>query len=54
MHHEWLKTLVDLPQDPKDLEREKFVRTGTEVGRACLALTPDYVVTVPGCNRASS
>ena len=28
--YEWLKTLVDLPQDPKDLERE-FVRTGTEV-----------------------
>ena len=28
--YEWLKTLVDLPQDPKDLERE-FVRTGTEI-----------------------
>ena len=28
--YEWLKTLVDLPQDPKDLERE-FIRTGTEV-----------------------
>ncbi len=28
MSYEWLKTLVDLPQGSKDLERE-FVRTGT-------------------------
>lgn len=28
--YEWLKTLVDVPQDPHDLERE-FIRTGTEV-----------------------
>ncbi len=27
--YEWLKTPADLPQDPKDLERES--RTGTEV-----------------------
>lgn len=28
--YEWLKSMVDLPQDPQDLVRE-FVRTGTEV-----------------------
>lgn len=28
--YEWLKTMVDLPEDPLDLEKE-FVRTGTEV-----------------------
>lgn len=28
--YEWLKTMVDLPEDPADLVRE-FVRTGTEV-----------------------
>ena len=28
--YEWLKTMVDVPEDPQDLVRE-FVRTGTEV-----------------------
>ena len=28
--YEWLKTMVDVPDDPKDLVAE-FVRTGTEV-----------------------
>ena len=28
--YEWLKTMVELPDDPQDLCRE-FVRTGTEV-----------------------
>ncbi len=40
----WLKTLVDLPQDPKDLERE-FVRTGTEVEAVeRVGANLDYVV----------
>lgn len=43
--YEWLKTLVDLPQDPKDLERE-FVRTGTEVEAVeRVGANLDYVVT---------
>ena len=28
--YEWLKTMVELPEDPAELVRE-FVRTGTEV-----------------------
>ena len=28
--YDWLKTMVELPEDPKDLERE-LIRTGTEV-----------------------
>ena len=31
--YEWLKTMVDVPEDPQELVRE-FVRTGTEVQAA--------------------
>ena len=51
--YEWLKTLVDLPQDPKDLERE-FVRTGTEVEAVeRVGANLDHVVTAQVVSKES-